>query len=264
MERGPATNGPDKRTAGRAGGTVPIIQQRDRKAVEARFSTELKRDVSLTLYTQSSAGGLFVPGRQCQYCGPTQELVEEVSDLSPRIHLEVVDFYQNRDDAVSRGVERIPALVIGNGQNGAARFFGMPSGFEFSLLLDSIIAASSRRSSLQLETRRRLKELEQDVHIKVFVTPTCQHSPTVARVAHAMALESRRVTADVVEVQEFPELSRSYGVIAVPKTVINDTVHFTGAVPEDVLLKRVLQAVGARDPDGDDADQVSYPSTPIP
>lgn len=59
-----------------------------------------------------------------------------------------------------------------------------------------------------------------------------------------MALESSRVRADVVEVQEFPQLAQAYRVMSVPKTVINDKVQFIGAVPEEELLKRVLQAVG--------------------
>ena len=46
----------------------------------------------------------------------------------------------------------------------------------------------------------------------------------------------------------FPELSRRYQVMAVPKIVINDTVQFEGALPEQDFLGAVLQAV-----DGDGA-----------
>ena len=66
----------------------------------------------------------------------------------------------------------------------------------------------------------------------------------MARVAHAMAIESDRVTADVVEIQEFPALAQAYGVRGVPLTVINDTVAFSGAVTEEVFLSRLLEAVG--------------------
>jgi glutaredoxin-like protein len=241
---------------------MPILQQKDREAVQRRFDTELKRDVDITLYTQGNTG-LYIPGRECRYCGPTQELVEEVSVLSPKIHLEVVDIYRDQESAASRGVDRIPALVIGGDNSGNAKFFGMPSGFEFALLLDSIVAASSRRSPLQLETRRRLRALEEDVHIRVFVTPSCKYCPTVARVAHLMALESPRVKADVIEIQEFPDLAGLYRVMGVPKTVINDSVQFTGAVSEEVFVRRVLQAVGAEEPDVDEVEAVSDQTTPI-
>ena len=59
-----------------------------------------------------------------------------------------------------------------------------------------------------------------------------------------MSMETPRVTADVIEAQEFPHLARRYGVRAVPKTVINDAIEILGAVPEPVLVQRLLTAVG--------------------
>ena len=66
------------------------------------------------------------------------------------------------------------------------------------------------------------------------------------RLAQHMAIASPRVTAECIEANEFPELSRHYQVMAVPKIVINDTVQFEGALPERDFLGAVLQAV-ARD-----------------
>jgi predicted DsbA family dithiol-disulfide isomerase len=63
------------------------------------------------------------------------------------------------------------------------------------------------------------------------------------RLAQHMAIASPRVTAECVEANEFPELSRRYQVMAVPKVVINDTVQFEGALPEPDFLSAVLQAV---------------------
>ena len=60
-----------------------------------------------------------------------------------------------------------------------------------------------------------------------------------------MAVESKYVTADVIEATEFPDLARRYGVRGVPKIVINDTVEFVGAVPESQFLAHVKTTVGA-------------------
>ena len=57
-----------------------------------------------------------------------------------------------------------------------------------------------------------------------------------------MALENPLVSADVVEVQEFPNLGQTYGVRSVPLTVINENIRFAGAVSESELLEKVLQA----------------------
>ena len=58
-----------------------------------------------------------------------------------------------------------------------------------------------------------------------------------------MAVESSRVTADVIEATEFPDLARRYGVSGVPKIVVNETTEFVGALPESQYLAYVRAAV---------------------
>ena len=64
------------------------------------------------------------------------------------------------------------------------------------------------------------------------------------RLAQHMAVASDRVTATAIEANEFPDLSRAYRVMGVPKIVINDRVEFEGALPEPQFLEAVLRAVG--------------------
>jgi hypothetical protein len=66
-----------------------------------------------------------------------------------------------------------------------------------------------------------------------------------------MAIESARVTADVVEANEFPELSERFAVSGVPKIVINDRVELLGAQREARFVEAVVQAVT---PGGGDAE----------
>mgnify|MGYP001978073134 CR=1 FL=1 len=63
----------------------------------------------------------------------------------------------------------------------------------------------------------------------------------MARLAHAMSLESDMIDADIIEVQEFPSLGRQFNVTSVPKTVINDTIQFGGSLTENQFLEKVLE-----------------------
>jgi len=63
------------------------------------------------------------------------------------------------------------------------------------------------------------------------------------RLAQHMSVASDRVRSTVIEATEFPELSRAYRVLGVPKVVINERVEFEGAVPEADFLGAVLKAV---------------------
>ena len=71
------------------------------------------------------------------------------------------------------------------------------------------------------------------------------------------------MTADVIEVQEFPQLAQAYNVMGVPKTVINDRVQFTGAIPESTFMERVLEAVGEEEPVENGSERYSDQTTPI-
>jgi hypothetical protein len=57
-----------------------------------------------------------------------------------------------------------------------------------------------------------------------------------------MAIASDKVRAVAIEATEFPELSRHYQVMAVPKIVMNDRVQFEGALPEAQFLDAVVRA----------------------
>ena len=55
--------------------------------------------------------------------------------------------------------------------------------------------------------------------------------------AYQMALESDLIQAHMVEVTEFPHLGDKYQVMGVPRTVIDETIHIEGAVPEPMLMR---------------------------
>lgn len=60
-----------------------------------------------------------------------------------------------------------------------------------------------------------------------------------------MAVESARVTADVIEAMEFPDMARRYSVRGVPKIVINDRVEFVGAQPESEFVRYIKEAIAS-------------------
>ena len=61
-------------------------------------------------------------------------------------------------------------------------------------------------------------------------------------------MESDYITADMVEVIEFPHLANRYGVQGVPKTVINDEIEFVGALPEPAFVAQVMQVMEEKQP----------------
>ena len=52
------------------------------------------------------------------------------------------------------------------------RYFGIPAGYEFMALLDSIKTVSAGQVGLMPETMTFLEGLKDPLHIQVYVTPT--------------------------------------------------------------------------------------------
>ena len=57
-----------------------------------------------------------------------------------------------------------------------------------------------------------------------------------------MAMESSHVSADVIEVSEFPDLVQRYQVRGVPKIIVNEKTSIEGALPEAQFLRKVVEA----------------------
>lgn len=219
----------------------PLIPAQEKARLKRDFRKHLKGDVGLRLYTQRPSP-IAIPGRDCRYCPQTLQLLEELTALSPKLNLETVDFHARPEQARADGLSRIPAIVLGPESGGRARFYGLPLGYQLPVFIDSIKAVSRGATRLSVNTRKQLRRINRPVHLQVFVTPASEVSAGMALLAHAMAVESKQVIADVIEAEEFPELARKYGLRQVPLTIINEFATVAGMVSQDELLDKVLQA----------------------
>lgn len=190
---------------------------------------------------------VFTAEDGCMACRETLSIVEEISGLSGKITVKHLDIEKDGQIAKRYGVDKTPAILIMRGTEEkfeylGIRFFGIPAGYEFTSLLDAILTVSIGVPGISEDGQKFLKGLTKDVHMQVFVTPSCPYCPRAVVLAHHMALVSEKITSDMVEAQEFPELSQRYKVMGVPRTVINDKYHQEGAAPERMIIQ-LLQKV---------------------
>jgi len=52
------------------------------------------------------------------------------------------------------------------------RFYGLPSGYEFTSLVEDIVDVSRGETSLSAESQAILAQIGEPLHLQVFVTPT--------------------------------------------------------------------------------------------
>jgi alkyl hydroperoxide reductase subunit AhpF len=113
----------------------------------------------------------------CDYCNEAKQLLEEVTALSDKLELSVYDMQENADVAGQFNVTNTPGIVIAAKNNVEVKnlgiqFSGIPSGHEFSTLINDILIVSKRESGLDAKTREFLKNIDKPLHLQVFVTPT--------------------------------------------------------------------------------------------
>lgn len=186
----------------------------------------------------------------CDYCRETRQLLEEVSALSDKVELSVYDLQEDAEMAKQFNVSYAPGIVIAAKEdaevtNLGIQFSGIPSGHEFSTLINDILIVSKRDSGLDSQTRALLKNLDKPLYLQVFVTPTCPYCPRAVLLAHQMAMENpKMIRAEGVEAMEFPERADRFDVRGVPQTVINDGAGVVvGAVPAQSLLAEIMRAL---------------------
>ena len=142
----------------------PTDQQRLRDAF-----AEMTGRVKLVFFTQTVG---------CETCVSARQILDELPPLSDKISIEEANLVLEGDKAKQFGIDRVPAIALA-GQDGAGadrdsriRFFGAPSGYEFSSLIHAVMLVGGRPTGLTDAQRSRLAAIDRPVVMQVFTTPT--------------------------------------------------------------------------------------------
>ena len=217
-----------------------LLSEQDVQYLRDLFGEEMEDDVRILIFKSDDKS-------RCEYCDITVSVLNEVAEIDDRIKLEVYDI--DNDEAVASKYDikgRVPAIVFltADGVDKGVRYFGIPSGHEFSTVIQNIISFSNGANpDLSQRSIEKISQIDEPTEILVFVTPTCPYCPRAVLLAHEIAKANDNIKAAMVEANEFPEWSMEHGVSAVPHIVVNDETAFIGAYPEDMFVDHVAQHV---------------------
>jgi len=199
----------------------------------------LEHEVELKVYTGSS---LVIPGqdetgRQREALG----LLREVAELSDKLTV-TESLIAGDEEARAAGITRAPTIVFRRkGETRTnIRYLGLPSGYEFSTLLEGIRMLGTDR-----DISDHVGDLAEQVLLQTFVTPTCPYCPRAVLTAFELALGNDKIIAEGVEATEFPVLSQSYRISSVPDTIIDRKAsnRVLGAQPKQQFVEAIRSAV---------------------
>jgi alkyl hydroperoxide reductase subunit AhpF len=124
----------------------------------------LERPVEL-LVAHGPAETPLAGSRDIDFGEETERVVAGLAALSGRVTFRV--------ETEPAGFDGYPAIaVLPEGEDVGIRYYGLPWGYELASLVGAVLEAGRRTSSLAAESLERLGELDRDLAIDVFVTPT--------------------------------------------------------------------------------------------
>ncbi len=205
----------------------------------------VKRRVTLDVWTRPESG-LALPDRDaCVHCDDAHQAMRQVASLHPAIQFTAYDLERHADRAAEAGIDMAPTTVI-RGSGRSVQCVGLFSGLLFPAFLDLVWFASAGTTPINHQTRERLASFEQPVELELLVVPYDGYSGHMARLAGALAIESRRIRVRLIEAAEFPVLASRRMVEQVPLLTINGR-RFTGAWEEPDLVEQILRIVQGDD-----------------
>lgn len=165
------------------------------------------------------------------------EFVEDVASTSDHLQVEYHD------------AEAFRFSILKDGQPLDISFRGIPNGHEFTSLLLALLNADGQGRNLPDEAiSRRIKALNEDINLKIYVSLTCTNCPDVVQALNVMALLNPHITSEMVDGGVNQEETARLGIQAVPSVYANGELLHIGRGNLGSLLEKLEDRFGSSAP----------------
>ena len=100
-------------------------------------------------------------------------------------------------------------------------FHGVPGGHEFTSFVLGLYNAAGPGQALDDESQTAIKAIRNPTDMQILVSLSCTMCPDLVTAAQRIAVENPCITAQVYDLNHFPDLREKYQVMSVPCLVIN-------------------------------------------
>lgn len=120
--------------------------------------------------------------------------------------------------------EFLPSVRVlrNDGAETGLAFHGVPGGHEFTSFVLGLYNASGPGQTIDESQAARIRQIDREIRLKIMVSLSCTMCPELVTAAQRIAAESPLVTAEVYDLNHFPQLKEQYRVMSVPCMVMND------------------------------------------
>ncbi|TRX72369.1 alkyl hydroperoxide reductase subunit F [Carboxylicivirga sp. M1479] len=151
----------------------------------------------------------------------------------------------NKVDTQSEEGDALSFTILKNGQDSGVTFKAVPTGHEFTTLLLAVLNLDGIGKNLPDEIfSARIKNIEQKVEIKSYISLSCTNCPDVVQALNIMAFLNPNITHEIIDgainQQEVDQLN----IQAVPTVMANGEVLHIGRSSMGELLSKLETLLG--------------------
>lgn len=187
------------------------------------FSEDVKAQLNTVFSRMSSSLVLKVYGNSSAVSQELVEYMKAIAEFTDKLSLEVAPTSQTEV-----AEEELPCVRVlrADGEWTGLAFHGVPGGHEFTSFVLGLYNAAGPGQSLDPVTLEKIRKIDKQTDLKVIVSLSCTMCPELVIAAQRLAAENPLVTAEVYDVNHFPQLREKYKVMSVPCLVIGDKITF--------------------------------------
>ena len=143
------------------GGPVSMLKEGDKQFVRTTLGG-MKDDVRVVLFSRD--------GGECKYCDEAEGLLADIAAAAPRVKVEVLSLKKDAARAKELGIDKVPGIALLGKKDYNLRYFGLPSGYDFTPFVETIRAVGDDNPGISAESTAQLAKLTKPVQLSVFVT----------------------------------------------------------------------------------------------
>lgn len=183
--------------------------------------------------------GLHPPSTGCQVCSRARSLLDAFNRFQPHVVSEVVaDVLPGQE-----GEAAPPPWIRVLEADGCQRYLGVPDQRTLEAFTDLLKETSEGLLLPPGPLRAQLEAPGRRLHLRLFVSASSSEcGRAILLFGRTVRTVPRRLTLDVIDVDDLPRVARLFGVKTLPCATVGDFAHFVAPTSEADLL-HVLQDV---------------------
>lgn len=143
-----------------------------------------------------------------------RQYMDELAAQSGKLSVEVGD---------PASADHLPCVRVCRADGGwtGLAFHGVPGGHEFTSFVLGLYNAAGPGQALDEESRAAIQAIQKQTDLQILVSLSCTMCPDLVTAAQRIAAENPNITAQVYDLNHFPDLREKYQVMSVPCLVVN-------------------------------------------